>query len=188
MSSADRDSLPLRIGVIATEPRSERVRPAADEFPADLSGEERKELTRHVEALLSPKSHAFLDQIARHGPFDYVLDGANIGYFGKSIQLDKLHKARRRQTTSEADEHAGVGRGPPGGEQRARGARARSTSQIFSFEQVDAVLRAAEEGGTRVLVVLNVAHTEPKLINEQGAQQLQQWRERGTTLLTSPKG
>ena len=58
MSSADRDSLPLRIGVIATEPRSERVRPAADEFPADLSGEELSEAARSLVAARASRSRA----------------------------------------------------------------------------------------------------------------------------------
>jgi len=79
-------------------------------------------LTLQVQGLIRPRSRSFVDWVARHGPFDYVLDGANIGFYGKSIQLDRVHKARR----------GGVGRNAPG--------RLPGTHQVFAFDQASSRL------------------------------------------------
>ena len=87
--------------------------------------------------------------VDEHGPFEYVLDGANIGFFGQA----KLVKT------------------------------AKATS--FSYEQVDAVLRAVCARSARVLLVLHVSHTDAARLEPAQLELLNRWRERGV-LFSSP--
>ena len=87
--------------------------------------------------------------VDEHGPFEYVLDGANIGFFGQA----KLVKA--------------------------------SKATSFSYEQVDAVLRAVCARSTRVLLVLHVSHTDAARLDTVQLELLSRWRERGV-LFSSP--
>ena len=162
--------------------------------PVELSESERSDLTGQVPRLIGPKGKVaefakFLSwvtqQIETHGPFEYVLDGANIGFHGQSKREAAFRKATAADKAAASQAHTkSDGSGSRGGSGGSDG------SGAFQHRQIERVLDAVRSvsPGARTLVVLHVSHTVGDSVREEEAKGLvERWRGSGI-LFTSPAG
>ncbi|KAL1512415.1 hypothetical protein AB1Y20_005671 [Prymnesium parvum] len=135
----------------------------------DASDEEMSQLRAVIPRLVNQRTgfYSFVswldERISTHGPFDFVLDGANIGFFGQGSFIKGKESRLHDLTVKQAKD------------------------SCFSFAQVDAVLRAVLQKSSRVLLVLHVSHTQTPRIGPHAAALIEQWRREGW-LYTSPAG
>jgi len=82
--------------------------------------------------------------VAREGPFELVIDGANVGFFGHGGDVQRVMKnagGNRRNMPPQAD-----------------GRRARE--DLFRLDLIDAAVQLARKKSPRVLLVLHVSHAQ----------------------------
>ena len=160
----------------------------------EVSDAERQELLAVVPRLLGrtqklDELETFADwmrrQEAQHGPYTYVLDGANIGFHGHSKKESALRKERQAARTTadgRASEATSEGGAPAG-----KGSKPGKSS--LSFAQIDGVLSAARRvaDGGRGLVVLHCSHTNPAALELADRERVERWRREGA-LYATPAG
>lgn len=133
----------------------------------DASAEEREQLCAVIPRLVGYRRDSnfqeFMEwvqgRLRSDGPLEYVLDGANIGFFGHGREA----KSREKD-----------------------GGKA-SKDTAFNFEQIDRLLRAVLNRSTRVMLVLHVSHTQASRIGPRASELVARWRELGV-LYISPAG
>ena len=194
--------------------------------PTALLDHERAELSRTIPQLIGARVKAtefgkftawLEEEMARHGPYAYVLDGANIGFFGHSKQEAAFRKAKAEaraeaKAASQLSKAAaaaggggkggggkgggGKGGGGKGGGGKGGGSEAKEegggdpySKSTFSYRQVDWLLDEVRrtEPAARVLLVLHVNHVTPSGLNEEAASLVGRWRDEGV-LCVSPQG
>jgi len=150
----------------------------------NVTDEERAQLCLGIKRLVGNRSRldefdVFESWVRSRGPFDYVLDGANIGFYGQGKALsaakEEAKEARETQGSSSDAEH-----------DLKRQKREEKKEAFFSLQKVDDVLRAAQAHSSRALVVLHTNHTSHSGLDEPSHQLIQGWHEAGV-LFTSPK-
>ena len=127
----------------------------------EISAEARANLRANIPRLAGSKARGeefsnFGAWVDEQGPFEFVLDGANIGFFGQACACAygmhvHVHMAGRlMHVVCTWYAHGMQG-------------KAAKTDKVaaFSYEQVDAVLRSVCARSERVLLVLHVSHTDP---------------------------
>ena len=161
--------------------------------PVLTTAQEMTELCSNIPRLIGPRAklevfsqftHWLESDILRHGPYQYVLDGANIGYFGQA------KKERERKLQAQKGREAGKG----GGGSSSHAARAEQSQPLdstFSLQNVERLrlqLRQ-QQPDARVLLVLHRSHTEPsgKPLEPSDAALVAHWQQHGL-LYTSPGG
>ena len=144
-----------------------------------LLDEERRALCDGIKHIV-PRAHArcfaeFVQFVETHGPWDYILDGANIGFYGRGSAL----QANRRAN--------GAGRqvGAQSASDRKRFLDTRE--KLFSFEKIMNLVDNIKAQGKKVLVVLHVNHIQGITRDEELSKVISDWKE--TNLLyTTPRG
>ena len=185
--------------------------------PLLLQDNQRADLTAAVPRLIGPKNKVnefakFTSWVARqidaHGPYTYVLDGANIGFHGHSkweasyrkaaaaVRAGGEQKSAHRDQAATADSGAeGSGKGGGGKGAGGKGAGGKGGggkgggSGAFQYGQIESVLESLRSASpdARTLVVLHVSHTDTRNMDPADADLLQRWRAAGQ-LFTSPSG
>ena len=190
----------------------------------ELDSRERAELVAVVPRLIGPKSKVqefihftswLMQNIETHGPFDYVLDGANIGFYGQSKREAAFRKRAAAQRNLADDNHsrktarllcevgdatsaehqAGAATFALGESRQSNGADdkvttyAHESSGAFQCAQIDSVLTAVRSANPkgRVLLVLHVSHTDARSTRPYDTTLIQRWRKEGV-LYVSPAG
>lgn len=185
-----------RFGVCAVT--GARLRAAA------LPPSERTELLSAVPRLVgsSDKIHEFEKfttwlnrQVDLHGPYDYVLDGANIGFHGHSKReaaFRKVAAARRQRPASDGARKTPVGSfasSDNGGTSADGAGISVKGSGAFYCTQIERVLEAVHQVAptARTLVILHVSHTDSRFLQPAEAALVHRWRRAGA-LFVSPPG
>ena len=206
----------------ATDARGECSYSGVTLAPALIDETERAELRRLIPQLVGARIKAtefakfaqwIERELVRAGPFDYVLDGANIGFFGCS----KVEKARRLakaasavvsagahppsiEATAEAtaEAHASSGGGQGGGgkgggrfEGKGGGGAGAGahTGSTLNHHQIDWLLEHVRRASpdARVLLVLHTSHTAADSLAPAAAAIVHRWRAEGV-LFETPAG
>ena len=127
---------------------------------------------------------ALQEMLDVHGPFEYILDGANIGFFGQGRGLKEV---KGRDATARCRHGEASGSCDGAVAPRASVERRTAVQELFQYEQVEGVLRAARVLSARVLLVLHTNHTVGVLPGTRAAELLARWRA-GGMLYVTPKG
>jgi hypothetical protein len=209
----------------ATDARGECSYSGVTLAPALIDESERAELRRLIPQLVGARIKAtefakfaqwIERELVRAGPFDYVLDGANIGFFGCS----KVEKARRLakaasavvsagahppsiEATAEAtaEAHASSGGGKGGGRGGGKGGgrfegkggggagTGAHTGSTLNHHQIDWLLEHVRRASpdARVLLVLHTSHTAADSLAPAAAAIVHRWRADGV-LFETPAG
>ena len=209
----------------ATDARGECSYSGVTLAPALIDESERAELRRLIPQLVGARIKAtefakfaqwIERELVRAGPFDYVLDGANIGFFGCS----KVEKARRlakaasavvsagahppsTEATAEAtaEAHASSGGGKGGGRGGGKGGgrfegkggggagAGAHTGSTLNHHQIDWLLEHVRRASpdARVLLVLHTSHTAADSLAPAAAAIVHRWRAEGV-LFETPAG
>ena len=156
------------------------------------------------------------ERVRERGPWDFVLDAANIGFFGQGKEVSRVRRQARAAAagpvSSGASDAASSSVGEAERRRRGRGGgavslegtsrRVRDTStrrkaeahreELLDLQQVDRLLRAIQrirrEGPPpRVLLVLHEKHTTGRPAGSEEAKLLARWSEEGVLLATPRK-
>ena len=146
----------------------------------DVSDADRAELCSVIPRLIGSRAkgaefRAFADYVRERGPFEYVIDGANIGFYGQGKAVNDGAKA-----AAAAAEEADL---PP----PTKAALHEAKHARFLYPQLDALLRAVCARSQRVLLVLHVSHTKEEEMDPVARELVLRWRQAGV-LFTSPAG
>ena len=146
----------------------------------DVSDADRAELCSVIPRLIGSRAkgaefRAFADYVRERGPFEYVIDGANIGFYGQGKAVNDGAKA-----AAAAAEEADL---PP----PTKAALHEAKHARFLYPQLDALLRAVCARSQRVLLVLHVSHTKEEEMDPIARELVLRWRQAGV-LFTSPAG
>jgi hypothetical protein len=155
---------------------------------AELLDAERQELATLIPTLIGPKKQTaefsnfltWLDKdIAQHGPYNYVLDGANIGFYGHSKVVNEYKKAVAEEKKGKKEEN----------KSSDEAVSLSSTSGVMRYFQIDALVSEVRRvtPGARILIVLHVAHTRKAGFRPDEQAIISKWRDSGI-LYDSPAG
>ncbi len=143
--------------------------------PIALANSEREALCAGIQQLI-PRTFAadfsrFTDYVSKRGPWDYVVDGANVGFFGQGAAIAANRKAR--QTLNGGVESA---------EDMRSLREARQT--LFSVDRLEAMLQTLTDRGSKTLLVLHVQHMKRLQQGEASAALLERWQSEGVLYFT----
>jgi len=158
-----------------------------------VDAQERAKLCQAVERLANGARgfSAYTKWVANNGPWDFVLDGANIGFFGQGRQLNLLRAQAKQQFEAQQMKQAvpgAAGTEQPAREDSPHAVVERDREEVFDLVHIDSVFRTMRRVGSdspqRVLIVLHEKHTSGRSQSDQEI--IERWRSEGA-LYTTPR-